>query len=401
MTDTAKASALPARQQPRWAAGTDVRSVVERLRARRGLVSPTSCHALQRELTAVAAGAALVVQAGDCAERFADASPEAMRAKIDLLAHLADLVESSTGLPTVRVGRFAGQYAKPRSQDTERTADGRVLPVYRGDAVNAPEATAAARICDPARLLTAYDHATQALDELFLGELLPPFAGPDAPFCVTYAGHEALLLDYEEALVREDSRRGTDYGSSGHFLWIGERTRQPDGAHIAFAERISNPVGVKVGPDADGQEIASLVTRLASGRPPGRLSLIVRMGSRITTELPRLLDRLGETAERALWLCDPMHGNTRLNAHGQKTRLVSDIIAEVHMFRSVLRERGLRMAGLHLETTPEPVVECVHRAADLRRRLDRYTSACDPRLNARQAEAVVRAAVDKLSGGRP
>lgn len=403
-TSAASASATavtrPARQQPDWDPASDISGVVASLRQRPALVSPASCYSLQRDLSDVAAGRALIIQAGDCAERFADASPERMEAKVELLGQLADLVESATGRPVVRVGRFAGQYAKPRSQPMERTADGQLLQVYRGDAVNAPEASSQARVNDARRLLTAYEQAAKALDGLFLTDLLPPFGGTDTPFSVTYAGHEALLLDYENALVRADDLRGGDYGSSGHFLWIGERTRDIDGAHIAFAERIGNPVGVKVGPTASGEEIALLISRLATGHAPGRLSLIVRMGPQVATELPRLLHELGEAAGQALWLCDPMHGNTLSNRHGQKTRLLTDIAHEIHGFCAALRVHGLPMAGLHLETTPEPVLECVGSPADLDRHLDRYTSACDPRLNTEQARATVLAAVRAGWGAR-
>jgi 3-deoxy-7-phosphoheptulonate synthase len=310
-----------------------------------------------------------------------------------LLAGLADIAESASGRPVVRIGRMAGQYAKPRSQERERTVDGRLLPVYRGDAVNAPEEAAAARICDARRLLTAYDCSARTLDELFLADLLPPFGGAGTPFSVTYAAHEALLLDYEHALVREDDLRGGRYGSSGHFLWIGERSRAVGGAHVELARGIGNPVGVKVGPDASAAEVAALIDRLATGRDPGRLTLIVRMGSRAGTELPRLLRGLGESARQVLWVCDPMHGNTRRNGHGQKTRVVAEVVAEAEQVLGSLGDRRLRLAGLHLETTPDAVRECVDSAAELDRHLDPYTSACDPRLNGTQAATVVGAAL--------
>ncbi|MFG2064589.1 3-deoxy-7-phosphoheptulonate synthase [Micromonospora sp. NPDC048871] len=384
---------LPA-QQPPWDPGTGLPAVLDRLRAEAPLVTSASCCSLHRELGRVAAGEALVLQAGDCAERFADATEERTAARIDLVAALADIIEYGTGRPVVRIGRMAGQYAKPRSQDWERTPDGQLLPVYRGDAVNSPEPTPAARVSDARRLLAAYEHAARTLDHLFLADLLPTLGGADSAFSLTYTGHEALLLDYEQALVRDDDHRGGRYASSGHFLWIGERTRQATGAHIEFAERISNPVGVKVGPDAAGTEIAALTARLTRGHDPGRLSLIVRMGDRVGTELPRLLKVLGPAAERVLWVCDPMHGNTRRNRHGQKTRVVAEVIHEVRTFLTVLGEHRLTMSGLHLETTPEPVGECVDSATELDGYLDRYTSACDPRLNPSQAERVVSAAVE-------
>lgn len=391
----------PAAQQPRWAGTVPLAEVVADLRTRPPLVSAESCHALRRELGLAAAGLAMVVQTGDCAEPFADAPPERTRPKVELLADVADLVESVAGVPTVRIGRLAGQYAKPRSQETERLADGRVLPVYRGDAVNDPAETPAARTADPTRLLTAYDRAATALTSLQLADYLPVFDGEVSSLCLTYASHEALLLAYEEALVRDDHRHGGHYGSSGHLLWIGERTRAVDGAHVAFAERITNPVAVKIGPDATGRDVAELITRLATGHPPGRLSLIVRMGPRVALELPRLLKELGDLAGRALWLTDPMHGNTRRNRHGQKTRVVTDIASEVRACGSVLRDHGLLLGGVHLETTPEPVVECVDTEADLARRLDRYTSTCDPRLNAVQALRVARLAAETRRHAAP
>jgi len=385
---------IPAAQQPVWDTATGLDSVVADLRTRPALVTASSCYSLQRELAAAAAGAALVIQAGDCAERFTDATAGRMTAKLDLLTRLADQAEVATGVPVVRIGRFAGQYAKPRSQPVETTADGRRLPVYRGDAVNSPEEDSAARVADARRMLAAYDHSANALDALFLRDLLPPFGGPGHPHSVTYASHEALLLDYEYALVREDDLQGGDYGSSGHLLWIGERTRAVYGAHIAFAEAITNPVGVKIGADAGAQDVATLIARLARGRVPGRLSLITRMGPRLEQALPRLLGELGPLAGEVLWLCDPMHGNNTRNRFGQKTRILDDVVAEVAACCAVLRDYGLALAGLHLETTPEPVTECVSSATELAGRLDHYTTVCDARLNTEQATAAVAAALD-------
>lgn len=385
---------IPAAQQPDWDTATGLDSVVADLRTRPALVTASSCYSLQRELAAAAAGAALVIQAGDCAERFTDATAGRMTAKLDLLTRLADQAEVATGVPVVRIGRFAGQYAKPRSQPVETTAGGRRLPVYRGDAVNSPEEDPEARVADARRMLAAYDHSAKALDALFLRDLLPPFGGTGHPHSVPYASHEALLLDYEHALVREDDLQGGDYGSSGHLLWIGERTRAVDGAHIAFAEAITNPVGVKIGADAGARDVATLIARLARGRAPGRLSLITRMGPRLEQALPRLLGELGPLAGEVLWLCDPMHGNNTRNRYGQKTRVLDDVVAEVAACCAVLRDYGLALTGLHLETTPEPVTECVNSAAELAGRLDNYTTVCDARLNTEQATAAVAAALD-------
>ncbi|CAM5595419.1 Phospho-2-dehydro-3-deoxyheptonate aldolase OS=Streptomyces glaucescens OX=1907 GN=aroH PE=3 SV=1 [Streptomyces glaucescens] len=340
----------------------------------------------------MARGTAFVVQAGDCAELFSDSTPERIRAKATALHTLGDLFESLTKIPVVRIGRFAGQYAKPRSNPWEQLPDGSRVPVYRGDAVNGAEPTAAARQPDPHRLLRAYELTRQALAELRTPR---PTAGTvTSVLAPTYISHEALLLEYEHALLRSDTHGGR-YASSAPFLWIGERTRQPDHAHIDLAAAISNPVGVKVGPDASAADVTALLDRLNPAARPGRLILIVRMGAqRIGTALPALLDGLGPRAAEAIWMTDPMHGNTRTTAAGQKSRVLTDVLAEVETFFTVMRAHGLHAGGLHLESAPDDVTECVARPADLddETPLPRYESACDPRLNPAQAEEVVRLA---------
>jgi 3-deoxy-7-phosphoheptulonate synthase len=375
-----------AAQQPSW----DSDEVCAELRTRPPLVAADACHALRRDLELVANGFAFVVQGGECAERFADAVPYRIQSKAAQLEHLADRFEELTGLSAVRVGRFAGQYAKPRSSPTETLPDGSSLPVYRGDAVNDLSPTVRARRAEPRRLLLAYDNAAVCLDALFLNQCLP--AETHSP---TYVSHEALLLDFEDALTRPDARGSGEYGSSAHFLWVGDRTRQPDGAHVEFLARVANPVGVKVGPTTRPEELAAIVDLLLDGHPAGRLTLIARMGAGVGPErLPPLLTALGDRASRVAWLCDPLHGNTRRNRAGQKTRVLTDVFAEVTECFEALSSHGLWFGGLHLETTADPVTECVWTARDLNGPLPRYESACDPRLNAEQAEAVVALAAE-------
>ncbi|MEU0385063.1 3-deoxy-7-phosphoheptulonate synthase [Streptomyces chartreusis] len=387
---TATRLLLPARalQQPEWASLDELKDVLLSLEAKPPLVDATACADLTVELGRAARGEAFVLQAGECAERFADSNPETVLAKADQLHRLADEFTDAGGLPTVRMGRIAGQYAKPRSSPTETLPDGTVLPVYRGDAVNAPEPTPAARTALPSRLLLAYRNAGNTLSTLLERDL--GLAGRTAPQR-TYAGHEALLLEYEQALVRPDADGGR-YGSSGHFLWIGDRTRQPDHQHVQFAASVSNPVGVKIGPKASPEEVGTLVRMLGDRRRPGRLSLIVRMGrEQIVPRLTSLLRALGDEAAGVAWICDPMHGNTRTNGAGQKSRAVEDVMAEIEGFVSALHAHGLRPAGLMLETAHRPVTECVDTAAELASStpLPRYESACDPRLSPRQARQVV------------
>ncbi|MET9763293.1 3-deoxy-7-phosphoheptulonate synthase [Streptomyces sp. NPDC006372] len=387
---TATRLLLPARalQQPEWASLDELKEVLLSLEAKPPLVDATACADLTAELGQAARGEAFVLQAGECAERFADANPETVLAKADELHALADEFTDASGLPAVRMGRIAGQYAKPRSKPTETLSDGTVLPVYRGDAVNAPEPTLAARIALPSRLLLAHRNAGITLSTLLERDM--GLAGRSAPQR-TYAGHEALLLEYEQALVRPDADGGR-YGSSGHFLWVGDRTRQPDHQHVQFAAAISNPVGVKIGPGAPPEEVRTLVRLLGDRSRPGRLSLIVRMGrDHIAPGLTAVLRALGDEAAGVAWICDPMHGNTRVNGAGQKSRAVADVMAEIEGFVSTLHAHGLRPAGLMLETAHGPVTECVDTAEELASAtpLPRYESACDPRLSPRQAREVV------------
>ncbi|MEV7541193.1 3-deoxy-7-phosphoheptulonate synthase [Streptomyces sp. NPDC089915] len=397
-----------AAQQPPWESDDVLRGVRQDLARLPPLTDAAACRRLLHDLARAARGSAFVLQGGDCAEPFADSAPDRISAKAAHLAALADRLETRAGLPVVRVGRFAGQYAKPRSQDVETSDDGVVLPVYRGDAVNRPEAAPAARRPDPLRLRSAYDHAAACLDTLLVGGHLVeghlvegrlveghPAHGPaDRAPSPVYTSHEALLVDYEEPLVRPDRtdpHTGGRYGSSAHMLWIGERTRRPDGWHVRFAETVNNPVGVKLGPGATPQDVRELCERLADGRPAGRLSLITRLGAADTARLlPPLVDAAAAFSGRVVWLCDPMHGNTVRHGSGRKTRVLADVEREVRDFFAVLRAHGAHPGGLHLEMTPDDVTECVDRPADLTAgALPRYLTACDPRLGPGQADRLI------------
>ncbi|MHC0429355.1 3-deoxy-7-phosphoheptulonate synthase [Streptomyces sp. O3] len=400
MTSTTPGLKRTAAQQPEWPSEHAVAQVREELAALPPLVDAPSCDRLRAELARAARGEAFVLQGGDCAEPFADSAPDRIGAKAAQLTGLAELAALRSGLPTVRIGRFAGQYAKPRSQRTETLADGTVLPVYRGDAVNAAAADPAARRADPARLRAAYDHAARCLDALFLDGCLPSAPRtPDTGSAPLFTSHEALLLDLEEPLVRTAPSGQGRYASSAHLLWIGERTRQLDGRHIEFARSVSNPVGVKLGPDAAPSDVRELCQLLARGRPPGRLVLISRMGADLTTSrLPALVEAAAPFAGQVVWLCDPMHGNTVRHVSGRKTRVLTDMLREVEDFHAVLRAHAVPPGGLHLEMTCDDVTECVdeHPALTVPDALPRYTSDCDPRLDAVQARRVVEAAAAQL-----
>ncbi|MFC7303468.1 3-deoxy-7-phosphoheptulonate synthase [Streptomyces monticola] len=377
-----RATAPRAAQQPDWPDRAQLRRVTERLRGLPGLVRPEDTARLRDRLAAAAHGRALLLQGGHCAETFGADALGQVPAVVATVRRTAGIIARGAALPVLPVGRMAGQYAKPRSRPTE-VRDGYELPSYRGDAVNGTAFTAQDRTPDPWRMATAYHHSAQTLRTIAAQE--PGQAGDEEPFHVS---HEALLLDYERALVRADPATGRRYAASGHMLWIGERTRRPDGAHVAFAAGVENPVGVKIGPDATADELLALAGVLDPDRRPGRLVFITRMGAdRIRHVLPELVSKVHASGSPALWVCDPMHGNTRVTDDGIKTRWVRDIAAEVQAFVEIHRELGTHPGGLHLELTGADVTECVGgsepvRTADLDRN---YTTACDPRLNRGQA----------------
>jgi 3-deoxy-7-phosphoheptulonate synthase len=383
---------------------------------------------LRERLAAVARGEAFVLQGGECAETFAGATADAVRAKLQTLLQMAVVLTYGASVPIVKIGRLAGQFAKPRTRPTE-SHDGTELPVYRGDAINDVEFTAQARTPDPARLLRAYHcsavtlnlcrafatggyadlHQVHAWNQDFVkqspaGQRYERLAGeidralafmracgaePEELRAVElYSSHEALVLDYEQALTRHDSRTGLMYDTSAHFVWVGERTRDLNGAHVEFASGISNPIGVKVGPDAKAADVLALIDRLNPARDPGRLTLITRMGAgRVRDALPPLISAVIAEGIEVPWVCDPMHGNTFEAPSGHKTRRLHDVLEEVQGFFEVHRGLGTHPGGIHIEFTGDNVTECVggsHEivADDL---YQRYETACDPRLNRSQA----------------
>jgi 3-deoxy-7-phosphoheptulonate synthase len=392
------------------------------------LVLAAECDQLKERLAAVSRGAAFLLQGGDCAETFAGTTAGSIRNKFRTLLQMAVVLTYAASVPVVKVGRMAGQFGKPRSAATE-VRDGVELPVYRGDAVNGIEFTAAARTPDPGRLLQAYHHSSailnlcrslagggyadlrqvhawnqdfvaaspagqryeQLADEIDRAIAFMHACGVDpGEFRAVefYSSHEALLLDYERALTRTDAPSGHVYDLSAHLLWIGERTRALDGAHVEFARRIRNPIALKVGPAATAQEVLTLIEALDPDNEPGRLTLTTRMGARrIRQVLPPLVEKVAASGAAVVWVCDPMHGNTVEAASGQKTRYFDDVLDEVAGFFEVHRGLGTHPGGIHIEFTGDDVTECIgggHHIAesDLSHR---YETACDPRLNRSQS----------------
>jgi 3-deoxy-7-phosphoheptulonate synthase len=388
---------LPALHQPDWPDFDALRRICDQLATGVEPVDAWSCRALREELSRAASGDGFVVIGGECAEHFAETTPEQITVKAEQLHRLADVIETTTGVPTTRIGRFGGQFAKPRSKPYEELGDGRRVPSYLGDAVNGLDI--AERAPDPGRLLTAHRCSADAVRSLAAWDLERREAArqrtTSQPPRRTYVGHEALLLDYERSLLRHGGR----HASSGHYLWVGDRTRDPDHAHVAFASSIDNPVGLKLGPSVEPADVRVLVERLdpAHSSCAGRLSLILRMGAAVTaTLLPRVIDALGHRARDVLWIVDPMHANQRTNDHGQKTRLMTDLEEEIRVVFAVLAEHGLPLAGVALEMTPADVLECVEDTSELSRPLTNYRSACDPRLNPDQSVRIAQLIAELL-----
>jgi 3-deoxy-7-phosphoheptulonate synthase len=418
----------PAAQQPDWPDPAMAAAVVTELAGLPPLVFAGECDQLRERLAAVSRGEAFVLQGGDCAETFAGANADAVRAKLQTILQMAVVLTYGASVPVVKIGRLAGQFAKPRSRPTE-IRDGVELPAYRGDAINGFDFTPQARAHDPARMLRAYHcaavtlnlcrafttggyadlHQVHAWNRDFVrnspsGQRYERLAGEidralsfmracgaesdELRSVEFYSSHEALLLPYEQALTRIDSRTGLAYDVSAHFLWIGERTRALEGAHVEFAASIRNPIGVKIGPEATADEVRALIRRLNPDREPGRLTLITRLGAdAIRTLLPPLIKAVQEEDSPVAWICDPMHGNTFEAPSGHKTRRLADVLDEVQGFFEVHRSAGTHPGGIHIEFTGDNVTECVGGSheinpADLHQR---YETACDPRLNRGQA----------------
>jgi 3-deoxy-7-phosphoheptulonate synthase len=417
-----------AAQQPEWPDPAVLDEVVAELRTLPPLVFAGECDQLTERLGAVARGEAFLLQGGDCAETFVDATADSIRSKIKTLLQMAVVLTYGARVPVVKVGRIAGQFAKPRSADTE-TRGGITLPAYRGDAVNGLEFTASARTYDPRRLLRVYHSSAATLNllraftqggfadlrevhawnrgfvrgsaahqryELMARDIDRALAfmhacgvDPEAFRTVDmYSSHEALLLDYERALTRIDSRTGLPYDVSAHLVWIGERTRDLDGAHIDFAASIRNPVAVKLGPTTTPETALALVELLNPDDQAGRLTFVSRMGAeRVLDALPPLVDKVTASGATVAWVCDPMHGNTFDAPDGRKTRRFDDVIDEVRGFFEVHRALGTHPGGLHMELTGDDVTECLGGSGGLGE-IDlplRYQTACDPRLNHAQS----------------
>ena len=415
-------------QEPKWPDRGRLETVVRGLEGLPPLVLAAECDQLKERLAAVSRGEAFLLQGGDCAETFAGTNTGSIRDKFRTLLQMAVVLTYAASVPVVKVGRLAGQFGKPRSAATE-LRDGVELPAYRGDAVNGLEFTAAARTPDPGRLLEAYHCSSTTLnlcrslasggyadlrqvhawnqdfvasspagqryerlaDEIdrAIGFMHACGADPEQTRAVEfYSSHEALLLDYERALTRTDERSGHAYDLSAHLLWIGERTRALDGAHVEFARRIQNPLGVKIGPKATAQDVLALIEALDPRGEPGRLTVISRMGaSRIRQVLPPLVEKVAASGAAVVWVCDPMHANTVEAAGGRKTRYFDDVLDEVAGFFEVHRGLGTHPGGIHIEFTGDDVTECIgggHHISesDLG---NRYETACDPRLNRSQS----------------
>ncbi|MFG2503223.1 3-deoxy-7-phosphoheptulonate synthase [Streptomyces sp. NPDC048441] len=384
LSDTGHRIAL---QQPTWEDPAQIRRVRETLAIRPAFARPEDLRTLRAQLARVAAGEAVVVQAGDCAEDPDECTPGYVGRKTAVLEFLAGALRMTTQLPVVRVGRIAGQFVKPRSRPTERVGDIE-LPSYRGHMVNGPEPDPEQRRPDPLRILTCYMAASDIMEHLgWRARRRAPEIDPPV-----WTSHEALLLDYEVPMLRRDAA-GRRYLGSTHWPWIGERTRQVDGAHVALlAGATLNPVACKVGPAMTPEELLALCERLDPQRIPGRLTLIARMGAdNVVDRLPPLVTAVREAGHPVIWLTDPMHGNTVTAPDGNKTRLVRTVIREVVEFQQAVTAHGGVPGGLHLETTPDDVTECAATEADLAQVGDKYTSLCDPRLNLWQAVSVVSA----------
>ena len=416
---------LPALQQPVW---PDARALAD-VQA-----------ALSVQPPLVFAGEAFVLMGGDCAETFQANTADSIRARLKTLLQMAVVLTYGAGLPVVKVGRMAGQYFKPRSQPTE-IREGVELASYFGDGVNALPFEPASRIPDPQRLLAAYNASSAALNlvraftqggyadlrqvhawnqdfvrdspagqryervardiDRALQFMTACGADPEEFRRVDfYAGHEALVLDYERPLVRIDSRTGLPYSVSGHFLWVGERTRSPGGAHIDLAARIRNPIGVKLGPTTTPDDALALADRLDPDGEPGRLTFITRMGAgRIREVLPPIIEKVRAAGRQPVWLCDPMHGNTRAVASGHKTRSFDDVANEVEGFFEVHRDLDSHPGGIHIELTGDDVTECIGGTEGIQESQlpDRYETACDPRLNREQSLELSFAVAEMLS----
>lgn len=421
----------PAKQMPSYPDAAHLAAVTERLSSYPPLVFAGEARRLKTSLAQAAAGKAFLLQGGDCAESFSDFKADIIRDTFRVLLQMAVVLTYGGATPVIKVGRMAGQFAKPRSADSE-VVDGVELPIYRGDIINGFEATPESRTPNPDRMLQAYHHAAATMNLLrafaqggyadlyrvhqwtlgfvanspqgerfnemmnrldeslafmnacgLTGDTIPQMRETDF-----FTSHEALLLPYEQSLTRIDSTTGDYYDVSAHFLWIGDRTRQPDGAHIEFLRGVKNPIGIKCGPSTPLDDVARLMEILNPHDEPGRLTLIVRMGANnVAEKLPPLLERVKAEGRTVVWVCDPMHGNTVKSASGYKTRPFERILDEARQFFALHQEHGTHVGGVHFELTGQDVTECTGGAQQITDHALslRYHTACDPRINASQS----------------
>ncbi|CAN2189682.1 AroG 3-deoxy-D-arabino-heptulosonate 7-phosphate (DAHP) synthase [Candidatus Nanopelagicaceae bacterium] len=422
---------LVAAQQPNWPGGKDgapLAKAVADLKALPPLVFAGECDDLKAKIAEAAAGRAFWLQGGDCAETFASATADSIRNRIKTILQMAAVLQYHSSLPVIKVGRMAGQFAKPRSNDLETRGDV-TLPAYRGDAVNDIEFTESSRTPDPQRLVRVYNTSAATLNlvraftrggfadlrqvhewnkgfirDSKFGEKYEQMAteiGRALAFMASagvdpeqfkavdfYASHEALIIEYEKALTRIDSRTELPYDVSGHFIWIGERTRQLDGAHVDFASKVRNPIGVKLGPKSTVEDALALIAKLNPDNEPGRITFITRMGAKTIREvLPKLVEGVTKSGAQVLWVCDPMHGNTFESKNGYKTRNFEDVLDEVRGFFEVHKKLGTHPGGIHIELTGDDVTECLGGGNEVSEKdlESRYETACDPRLNHSQS----------------
>ena len=432
-------------QMPDYTDAVALAAVEEQLRRYPPLVFAGEARRLKAELAAASRGEAFLLQGGDCAESFSEFSADTIRDTFKVMLQMAMVLTYGAKVPVIKVGRMAGQFAKPRSAPTETKGD-QELPSYRGDIINGFDFTPEARIPDPQRMLQAYTQAAASLNLVrafstggyadvhqvhawtlgFTGsgeaqkyrEVADRIsdtldfmkaAGVTQETAHTlqsvdfYTSHEALLLEYEEALCREDSTTGLPVAGSGHMIWIGDRTRQPDGAHVEFCRGVQNPIGLKCGPTTTAEDLKVLISKLNPKNEEGRLTLIARFGAgRVSDHLPRLIQAVKEEGANVLWSCDAMHGNTIKAASGYKTRPFESVLREVQEFFAIHRAENTIPGGVHFEMTGQDVTECTGgvRAVTDENLSDRYHTACDPRLNASQSLELAFLVSEELSGLR-
>ncbi len=430
-------------QMPEYTDLEALKAVESKLASYPPLVFGGEARRLKAELGEVAQGRAFLLQGGDCAESFAEFGADTIRDTFKVMLQMAMVLTYGAKLPVVKVGRMAGQFAKPRSAPTE-TMGGVELPSYRGDIINGFDFTPEARIPDPTRMLQAYTQAAATLNLLrafskggfadihrvhswtlgftdsdeaekyrdmanriqdtldFMAAAgLTAETNSELATVDYYTSHEALLLEYEEALARVDSTTGQQIAGSGHMIWIGDRTRQPDGAHVEFCRGVINPIGLKCGPSLDPEELIRLCDLLNPENEPGRLTLINRFGAgKVGDHLPALIKVIEREGKNVVWSCDPMHGNTIKSESGYKTRPFERVLQEVREFFAIHKSEGTYAGGVHFEMTGKDVTECTGglRAVSDEDLSDRYHTACDPRLNASQSLELAFLVAEEIQG---